>query len=179
MRFQVLQWQVWRWLASGLSYYVVLQKFINVSVVLTVPFTKAMMVASEWERKVKVRNKGGGDNNVNIAKLQWVNSLYSPLHIQDILRWHAAPILLKSHAAQVVSSTIADGCKRFVRIMFGYIAPETIILSILSALLIPQNTDWLNLFLDYLIMLIIKCLTYVTHLIFITWYVHFPTLPVK
>jgi hypothetical protein len=33
---------------------------------------------------------------------------------------------LKSHAAQVVSSTIADGCKRFVKIMLGYIAPETV-----------------------------------------------------
>jgi len=53
-------------------------------------------------------------------------SLYSPLHIQAILRWHVAPGLLKSHAAQVVSSTIADGCKRFVKMMLGYIAPETV-----------------------------------------------------
>jgi len=55
-----------------------------------------------------------------------LHSLYSPLHIQAILRWHVAPGLLKSHAAQVVSSTIADGCKRFVKMMLGYIAPETV-----------------------------------------------------
>jgi hypothetical protein len=68
-------------------------------------------------------------------------SLYSPLHIQAILRWHVAPGLLKSQAAQAVSSTIADGCKRFVRIMLGYIAPEIIILMVLSALYTPLSID--------------------------------------
>jgi hypothetical protein len=68
-------------------------------------------------------------------------SLYSPLHIQAILRWHVAPGLLKSHAAQAVSSTTADGCKRFVSIMLGYIAPATIILMVLSALHTPLSTD--------------------------------------
>ena len=36
-----------------------------------------------------------------------------------------APGLLKSHAAHVASSTIADGCSLFVRMMFGYIAPTS------------------------------------------------------
>lgn len=39
------------------------------------------------------------------------NLLISPLHCQAILLWQEAPGLLKSHAAQVASSTIADGCK--------------------------------------------------------------------
>lgn len=37
--------------------------------------------------------------------------LNSPLHCQVILRWQFAPGLLKSQAAQVASSTIADGWK--------------------------------------------------------------------
>lgn len=35
--------------------------------------------------------------------------LISPLHCQVILLWQVAPGLLKSQAAQVASSTIADG----------------------------------------------------------------------
>lgn len=38
------------------------------------------------------------------------DSLISPLHCQVILLWQAAPGLLKSQAAQVASSTMADGC---------------------------------------------------------------------
>lgn len=40
-----------------------------------------------------------------------INLLISPLHCQVILLWQVAPGLLKSQAAQVASSTIADGCK--------------------------------------------------------------------
>lgn len=45
----------------------------------------------------------------NIGKKN-VNLLISPLHCHFILLWQVAPGLLKSQAAQVASSTIADGC---------------------------------------------------------------------
>ena len=38
--------------------------------------------------------------------------LNSPLHVQFMTRWHLAPGLLKSHAAHVASSTMADGYKK-------------------------------------------------------------------
>lgn len=53
------------------------------------------------------------------------NSQKSPLHDQFILRWQCDSGLLKSHAAHVASSTMADGCSRLVRIMLGYIAPTS------------------------------------------------------
>lgn len=78
------------------------------------------------------------------------HSLNSPLHCQAIFLWQFAPGLLKSQAAQVASSTIAEGCgghereqlgvrqegldpdvgicltcRRFVRMMFGYMAPTS------------------------------------------------------
>lgn len=45
------------------------------------------------------------------TQLYDINSLISPLHCQAILLWQVAPGLLKSQAAQVASSTIAEGCK--------------------------------------------------------------------
>lgn len=85
------------------------------------------------------------------TQLYDINSLISPLHCQAILLWQVAPGLLKSQAAQVASSTIADGCKRkkcliprlstfnpahfsfalsftcrrLVRMILGYIAPTS------------------------------------------------------
>lgn len=78
------------------------------------------------------------------------HSLNSPLHCQAIFLWQFAPGLLKSQAAQVASSTMAEGwgamgrqqlgvrredlspdagvcltCRRFVRMMFGYMAPTS------------------------------------------------------
>lgn len=41
-----------------------------------------------------------------------VHLLHSPLHIQVIWRWQTAPGLLKSHAAHIVSSTMAGGLDR-------------------------------------------------------------------
>ena len=48
----------------------------------------------------------------------------SPRHIQLMVRWQRAPGRLKSQAAQVASSTMADGCSRLVRMMLGYMAPD-------------------------------------------------------
>jgi len=44
--------------------------------------------------------------------------LTSPRHIQGILRWHVAPGLLKSQAAQVASFTMAGGCKETKMLTF-------------------------------------------------------------
>lgn len=81
---------------------------------------------------------------------QGTHSLNSPLHCQAIFRWQFAPGLLKSQAAQVASSTMAEGCegtqreqlgsgqkelssnvriwltcRRFVKMMLGYMAPTS------------------------------------------------------
>jgi len=53
---------------------------------------------------------GTDDKKVN-NKYQ-LHILYSPLHSHAILLWHLDPGLLKSHAAQVSSSTMADGYKK-------------------------------------------------------------------
>ena len=46
-----------------------------------------------------------------------VDSQYSPLHIHSILRWQAALGRLKSHAAQVASSTIAGGWRQSYKLI--------------------------------------------------------------
>ena len=46
----------------------------------------------------------------------------SPRHTQSIVRRQVFPGRLKSHARQSSSVTMLEGCRRFVRMMFGYIA---------------------------------------------------------
>ena len=48
-------------------------------------------------------------NNKTDSALAHTDSLKSPRHTHSMLRWQVAPGLLKSQAAQVASSTMADG----------------------------------------------------------------------
>lgn len=48
------------------------------------------------------------------------HSLNSPLHCQAIFLWQFAPGLLKSQAAQVASSTMAEGCEGTGREQLGF-----------------------------------------------------------
>jgi len=118
------------YLSSSLVTWVFLYAFLQYSASLFFSLAACSSLLNWWKALGSPPGNFGG--NFSVSSCCWIlwysllpAGITSPRHIHGIRRWHLAPGLLKSQAAQTVSSTIADGCNLLVRMMLGYIAPTS------------------------------------------------------